>query len=74
MLIKIKALTNCKKERLVKKDVDSFEIRIKQRPINNQANLKIIKILANYFNLPENKIKLIRGHKYKNKIFEILRN
>lgn len=71
MLIKVKVFPNSKKEEIVKKKEDSFDLKVKEKPIMGQANKAAIKILASYFNVSENKIRIIKGFKQRNKIFNI---
>jgi len=71
MLIKVKVFPNSKKEEIIKKSEDSFEIRVKEKPEKGKANREVVRILSCYFKIPESKIRLIRGFKKRNKIFEI---
>jgi uncharacterized protein (TIGR00251 family) len=71
MLIKVKVFPNSKKEEIVKKAEDSFEVKVKEKPVMGRANREAVKILASYFNIPESKVRLIKGFKQRNKIFEI---
>jgi len=70
MLIKVKVFPNSKKEEIVKKAEDNFEVKVRAKPIRGEANKRIIKVLASYFGISESKIKLIKGFKQRNKIFE----
>ncbi len=72
MLVKVKVFPNSKKEEIIKKKEDSFEVKIKQKPIQGQANQAVINVLSLYFNFPEKRIKLVKGFRQRNKIFEIL--
>jgi len=71
MLIKVKVFPNSKKEEVIKKSEDSFEVKIKEKPEKGKANKEVIKVLSFYFKIPESKIRLIRGFKKRNKIFEM---
>jgi len=71
MLIKVKAFPNSKISEIIKKSSDSFDIKIKEKPKNNEANLAIFKLLAEYFNIKQSQLRLIKGGKEKNKIFEV---
>ena len=73
MLIKIRVFPKAKEEKIIKKEKDSFEVFVREKPERGLANQRVKEILAFYFNLPENKIKLIKGGKSKNKIFEIIK-
>jgi len=71
MLIKVKVFPNSKKEEIIKKSEDSFEIKVKAKPIKGEANRGVVRVLAPYFKIPESKIRLIKGFKQRNKIFKI---
>ncbi|MDD2547973.1 MAG: DUF167 domain-containing protein [Candidatus Pacebacteria bacterium] len=71
MLIKVKCYPKSKKELLNKKDENSFEIFLKEKPERGEANKRIFEILAEYFSISKKRIKLIKGAKTQNKIFEI---
>jgi len=70
MLIRVRVFPNSKKE-LVQRKENNFEIWVKEKPIKGQANQAVIDALANYFKCPRQNIKLIKGFKQRNKIFEI---
>ena len=71
LLIKIKVFADCKKDEIVKKKNDEFEMRVKEKAEEGRANRAVIKVLANYFKIDESMIRLIKGFKERNKIFEI---
>lgn len=71
MLIKVKVFPNSKKEEIIKKSEDSFEVKVKAKPEKGMANKEVVKLLSVYFKIPESKIRLIKGFKKRNKIFEI---
>jgi len=73
MLIKVKVFPNSKKEEIIKKSEDSFEIRIKEKPERGLANRGVIRILSSCFKIPESKVRLIKGFKERNKIFKIIK-
>ena len=60
MLIKVKAFPNSKKEEIIKKSEDHFEVKVKEKPVMGLANKAIIRNLAFYFKLPESKIRTSR--------------
>jgi hypothetical protein len=71
MLIKIKVFPKSKKEELIIKDKDSFDVKIKEKPIEGKANEAVIEILASHFNIPSKKLRIIKGNRTRNKIIEI---
>ncbi len=74
MLIRVKVFPNSKKEEIIKKSNDSFRVFVKEKPIKGLANRRVIKVLTCHFNIPQSRIRLIKGFKQKNKIFEVSKN
>lgn len=68
MLIKIKVFTNSKKEEVIEKSQNSFDVKIKEKPIQGLANKAVIKVLALHLKIPQQKLKIIKGLKQRNKI------
>lgn len=71
MLIKVKVLPSSKKEEVIKKSKDSFYVKVREKPLEGRANKAVIKVIALHFKVPEGKIRLVKGAKQRNKIFEI---
>lgn len=72
MLVKVKVFPNSSQEEIIKKDEQSFEIKVKAPPRQGKANRSVVKKLASFLHIPPSKIRLKRGGKRRNKIFEIL--
>jgi len=71
MLIKIKVFPNSKKDEVIKKKEDSFDIKVKEKPIEGKANKKALQLLSLYLKVSEKRIRMVRGSKRRNKVFEI---
>jgi len=71
MLIKVKVFPGSKKEGILRRSEDSFEVRVKERPERGMANRAVIELLSSYFGVPPSRIRLVKGAKSRNKIFEI---
>jgi uncharacterized protein YggU (UPF0235/DUF167 family) len=71
MLIKVKAITCAKEEKITKKKDDQFEVMVYEAPVRGEANKRIIDILGKYFNVPAGRVKIVKGFKESNKIFDI---
>ena len=71
MLIKVKVFPQAGKEEIFKKSEDSFEVWVKEKPIKGQVNRAVISALVKYLNIDRTEIRLIKGGKTRNKIFEI---
>ena len=74
MLIKVKVFSHSKRQGIIKKSNNSFEVMVKVKPLQGQANKEAIKVLAEYFEIPESNIRLINGFRHTNKVFAISEN
>jgi len=71
MLIKVKAKPRSKKEGVKEITKEYLEVRVNQPPEKGRANGRIIELLAEYFNVPKSRVRLVRGETSKEKVFEI---
>jgi len=71
MLIKVKVYSESKSDEIIKKSEDSYIIKVKEKKERGEANHKVKKILVEYFKTTPNNIRLLKGGKKPNKIFEI---
>jgi uncharacterized protein YggU (UPF0235/DUF167 family) len=72
-MIYIKAVvsTQMKKENITAKSADHFIINVKEKAERNMANKKAIELLALYFKVPNNKIRIINGHHHSHKLLVV---
>lgn len=71
MYVRVKANPSAKKEILKQINEDHFEISIKEKAERNMANERIVKLLALYYKLPKNKIRIVNGHRSPTKLLVI---
>lgn len=71
MFIKVKVYPESPKKEIIKKTEDYFEIKIKEKAQRGEANKKVIEILSKYLNILPFRIRLVKGARQQNKIFEI---
>ena len=67
--LKIKVHADEKKEKLIQKSVDTFEIWVKAPAERGQANAAVRTALAKHLSVSENKLSLIKGATSPSKIF-----
>lgn len=72
MLIRVKVYPKSKKDEIIKKREDSFEVRVKEKAEQGRANEKVLQILGDYFGVEKNKFRLIKGGKNRSKVFEVI--
>ena len=71
MRIKIKVFPQAGKEEIIKKTDESFEVWVKAKPVQGQANRAVLRALAEYFAVSSDTIRQIKGFRERNKVFEI---
>ena len=71
-MIEIKVIPNSKKS-LVIKETEKLKIYVRKPAIDNKANGEAIELLAAFFKVKKNNIKIIKGEKSRNKLIEILK-
>jgi len=70
MLIKVKVFPDSKQRKILEKQNDSWEIYLKSKPQQNQANQEMLLLLSQRF--PGDRIKIKKGWRSQNKIIEII--
>jgi uncharacterized protein YggU (UPF0235/DUF167 family) len=71
MIINITAHPNSKKPRVEKDLFGGLHVYVSQPPLDGRANLAVVESLAKHFKVSKSKIKLIRGSKSKQKVFDV---
>ena len=71
MYIKVKAFPNSKKESIQKITEDKFEIKVREKAQMNMANKRIIELVAQYFDLPVGKVRILNGHQSPSKLLSV---
>lgn len=69
MYIKVRVKTKQKNDSFVRISDSVYEISVKEKPQNNEANLKIKALLEDHFKT--SRIKLVSGHHHPIKLFSI---
>jgi len=59
------------REEKVEKTERGYIVYVKEQPIENKANIALIKLLSEYFNVPKSHVNIISGMKSRQKIIEI---
>ena len=67
MIIKIKLHPNSSREK-IEKNENEYEVWLKEKPVDNKANEKLIKVLKKHF---KKQVEIKSGFTSRNKIVEI---
>jgi uncharacterized protein (TIGR00251 family) len=70
MKMNVKVIPGAKKQGIEKED-NGFKIYLKSKPEKGKANKELITLLADYFNIPKNNVKILKGEFSRNKIIKI---
>jgi uncharacterized protein (TIGR00251 family) len=71
MKISVKVKPNAKQEKIEKVTESHFLIWVKEKPREGKANKAVIKVLSEYFGVPQSQVVLLKGQASREKIFEI---
>lgn len=71
MIYQITVKTGSKKGPLVEKTGDNLTVFLREKPHDGEANAALIKLLADYFDIPKTSIVIKSGAKSHHKIIEI---
>ena len=71
MYIKVKVTTEAKKEKIVKKTKDHFDISVKEPAERNLANKKVVELVRDYFKVYNGEVRIVSGHHSPSKIINI---
>lgn len=71
MKIEVRVKTGSKLEKVEKISDNVFKIEVSTRPTEGKANIKIIELIAEYYNIPKTLVGIVSGKKSKIKILEI---
>ena len=72
MFIKVKVTAEAKRDEIKKIKDDHFTVATKSKAEQNRANKRTLELVAKYYKIPPNKVRIISGHHRPNKILEIL--
>ena len=71
MYIKVRVKPGGKKEKIEKKTENTFNISVKEKAENNQANRRICEIIASLYGVDLKKIRIVIGHHKSSKLLLI---
>lgn len=71
MYLKISVVTEAKEESVVKTGSDSFDISVREKPEQNQANKRVLELIRGHFKGKAGVIRIINGHHSPHKIISV---
>lgn len=71
MRVKVKIITNSSQAEIIPQPDGDLKIKVKSAPVDNKANIEMIKLLAKYYKVSPSQISIIRGKTAKNKLIKV---
>jgi len=69
--VHIKVIAGARKENFQKVSEDHFEISVKEKAQRNEANTRILELIATHFKVPQKKVRIVNGHRHPSKLIVI---
>ena len=70
MKIKVRVKPSARTEE-VNREGDAFIVKVREPPKEGRANRAVIRVLADYFGVPQGRVTIISGLRDKDKVVEI---
>jgi len=71
MFLKVKAITECKKEEVKEGKENCFSVFVKEKAEQGKANERIIELLSLHLKIPKEKLVIVKGRKGRSKIIKV---
>ncbi len=72
MYIKVHVVTGAKKELIIKKANDLYEVSVREPAEQNLANRRVLELIARELGIPYGKARIVSGHHSPSKILSIM--
>ena len=71
MIIKVRVVPRAKKEKIERFN-DGLKVYVKKPAVENEANRRLIEVLAAYLKVKKSSLSIIKGHSTRDKLIEIV--
>ncbi len=71
MYVRVLVHPGSKKELILKESDTEYTISVREKAERNQANRKVVTIIAYEFNVEEDRVRIVSGHRSQRKIISI---
>ncbi|HBA45563.1 hypothetical protein A2W67_00120 [Candidatus Nomurabacteria bacterium RIFCSPLOWO2_02_40_28] len=71
LYIHVKVTTGVGKESFKIKSPDHFEISVREKAERNMANTRVLELVAEYFKVPVNRVRIVNGHRSPSKLIVV---
>lgn len=71
-IIRVRAFPDAKKEYIEETEPHILRVFVREPAKDNRANRKILDLVADFYTIPRNKLRMISGHHGMSKMIEVL--
>jgi uncharacterized protein (TIGR00251 family) len=69
--LSVKVHPKSRKQEIIEIGENAYKIHVLAPPSKGEANAEVCKLIARYLDIPVSRVKVLRGHKSRNKIISI---
>jgi uncharacterized protein (TIGR00251 family) len=69
--LSVKVHPRSRKQEITKLDGSTYKIHVTSAPSKGEANQEVCKLIAKFLGVPVSRVRIIRGHKSRNKLIAI---
>lgn len=66
--LEIKVQTRSAENSMEQLKTGEYKVRVRASPVKGEANKAVIKVIADFFNIPRSSVKILRGYKTSRKL------
>lgn len=71
LCLNVKVHPRSRKQRVTKLGEKTYKIHVVSAPSKGEANEEVCRLIASFLGVPASKVKIIQGHKSRNKLITI---
>ncbi|MCR4917507.1 MAG: DUF167 domain-containing protein [Alphaproteobacteria bacterium] len=70
-VVNVRVIPRAKQNKITVDSDGTLRVHVTVAPVDNAANVAVVKMLAEYFDVPKSHIKIVRGETSRTKVVEI---
>ncbi|MEK7613837.1 MAG: DUF167 domain-containing protein [Patescibacteria group bacterium] len=71
MYVQVVVTPGAKKERCEKTGDAAFTVSVREPAERNMANRRVVEVIAEHFNVPPSRVRIISGHRSRKKVLSV---
>ncbi len=71
-VISVKTIPNSKRVAIKKLEENNYSVRLDKPAVEGKANIRLIEVLADYFDVPKSSVEIVKGFRNREKVVSII--